>query len=130
MATSEKLRVDKYLWAIRIFKTRSLASAACESGKVKLNGTTVKPAKAVSLGDKYDIKTEARRWQIEVTGLLTNRQPYSEAIKYYADLTPEEDKDFNHRVAVSFYTGKRPSKIGRPTKKERRNLDGFMEGEE
>lgn len=130
MATSEKLRVDKYLWAIRIFKTRSLASAACESGKVKLNGTTVKPAKPVSLGDKYDIKTEARRWQIEVTGLLANRQPYSEAIKYYADLTPEEDKDFTQRVAVSFYTGKRPSKIGRPTKKERRNLDGFMEGEE
>lgn len=130
MATSEKLRVDKYLWAIRIFKTRSLASAACESGKVKLNGTAVKPAKPVSLGDKYDIKTEARRWQIEVTGLLANRQAYSEAIKYYADLTPEEDKDFSQRVVVSFYTGKRPSKIGRPTKKERRDLDGFMEGEE
>jgi ribosome-associated heat shock protein Hsp15 len=129
MQTSEKLRLDKYLWAIRIFKTRTQAAAACDAGKVKLNGAAVKAARTVSLGDQYEVKTEARRWKVEVTGLLHNRVQYMEAIKYYVDITPEEDKQYNQRVTASFYTGKRPSKIGRPTKRERRDLDDFMEGE-
>ncbi|SEN53309.1 heat shock protein Hsp15 [Chitinophaga rupis] len=128
--TPEKLRLDKYLWAIRVFKTRTQASAACEAGKVKMNGTAVKAARAVGIGDQYDIKTETRKWKIEVTGLLHTRQQYTEAIKYYVDKTTEEDQQFNQRVATTFYTGKRPSKIGRPTKRERRSLDDFMDGEE
>lgn len=125
--SGEKLRLDKYLWAIRIFKTRTQAAAACESGKVKLNGVSVKAAKAVNIGDQFDIKTEAKRWKIEVVGLLPNRVQYAEAIKYYVDITPEEDKQFNQRTASSFDTGKRQSKIGRPTKRERRDLDDFMQ---
>lgn len=124
--SAEKLRLDKYLWAIRIFKTRTQAAAACDTGKVKMAGTAVKAAKNVNIGDQYEIKTEAKRWKIEVTGLLANRQAYSEAIKFYLDITPEEDQQFNQRTASSFHTGKRPSKIGRPTKKERRDLDDFM----
>jgi ribosome-associated heat shock protein Hsp15 len=129
MPATEKLRVDKYLWAIRIFKTRTQAAAACDGGKVKLNGAAVKASRTVSIGDQYEVKTEARRWKIEVTGLLHNRQQYTEAIKYYVDITPEEDQQHNQRIAASFHTGKRPSKIGRPTKRERRDLDEFMEGE-
>jgi ribosome-associated heat shock protein Hsp15 len=129
MQATEKLRLDKYLWAIRIFKTRTQAAAACDAGKVKLNGAAVKAARTVSIGDQYEVKTEARRWKIEVTGLLHNRLQYTEAIKYYVDITPEEDQQFNQRVTASFYTGKRPSKIGRPTKRERRDLDEFMDGE-
>lgn len=125
--TAEKLRVDKYLWSIRVFKTRSAAAAACEAGKVKLNGVSVKAAKAVNVGDEYEIRTETRKWKVKVTGLLANRQAYAEAIKYYIDITPEEDLEMNKRVASSFDTGKRQSKIGRPTKKERRNLDDFMQ---
>lgn len=124
---NEKLRLDKYLWAIRIFKTRTQAAAACDTGKVKMNGTAVKAARAVGIGDQYDIKTEARRWKIEVTGLLANRAAYSEAIKYYVDITPEEQQQLNQHIAASFHTGKRPSKIGRPTKKDRRDLDDFMQ---
>ncbi|HVI46273.1 MAG TPA: RNA-binding S4 domain-containing protein, partial [Chitinophaga sp.] len=90
--STEKIRVDKYLWSIRVFKTRSQASDACDSGKVKLNGASVKAAKPVSIGDKFEIRTEARKWVIEVVGLLANRVAYSEAIKYYTDNTPEEDK--------------------------------------
>lgn len=123
----EKLRVDKYLWAIRIFKTRTQAAAACDSGKVKLNGAAVKASRSVNIGDQYEIKTEAKRWKVEVTGLLHNRMAYTEAIKYYLDITPEADQQFNQRIASSFHTGKRPSKIGRPTKKERRDLDDFMQ---
>lgn len=123
---SEKLRLDKYLWAIRIFKTRTQATAAIDDGKVKLNGASVKAARTVALGDRYDIKTPARKWTIEVTGLLHNRVGYDEAIKHYADLTTEEDKQLNQRINSSFFTGKRLSKTGRPTKKQRRDLNDLL----
>lgn len=125
MSEKEKLRIDKYLWAIRIFKTRSLSAEACDKGKVKLNGDTVKAAKPVHVGDEYEIKTEARKWRIKVTGLLENRVQYTEAIKYYIDITPAEELERLEYQSASFNTGKRQSKIGRPTKKERRDLDGF-----
>jgi ribosome-associated heat shock protein Hsp15 len=126
MAEKEKLRLDKYLWSIRLFKTRTLAATACDSGKVKQNGSSVKAAKSVIVGDEYEVKTEAKRWRIKVTGLLHSRVAFSEAIKYYIDLTPQEELDRMKFQAVSFHTGKRPSKIGRPTKKQRRELEDFM----
>ncbi len=129
MAEKEKLRLDKYLWSIRIFKTRTLAAAACDTGKVKQHSTSVKAAKNVVVGDEYEIKTEARKWVIKVTALLPSRVAYSEAIKYYLDITPKEANESPSHVSTSFYTGKRPSKIGRPTKKLRRDLDEFMDEE-
>ncbi|MEP6594391.1 MAG: S4 domain-containing protein [Ginsengibacter sp.] len=125
MPDKEKLRVDKYLWAIRIFKTRRLAADACANNKVKNNGTNLKASKTVNIGDKYEVKTEAKKWLIEVTGLLHARVQYSEAIKYYLDLTPEENKEKIQNSVFVFQTGKRQSKQGRPTKKEKRNLDEF-----
>lgn len=122
----EKVRLDKYLWAIRIFKTRTLATSACDDGKVKLNGQNVKPARTVALGDRYDIKTPARRWTIEVTGLLQNRGGYDEAIKHYADLTTDEDRLPAQYLTSTFFTGKRHSKTGRPTKKQRRDLGDVL----
>ncbi len=122
----EKLRIDKYLWAIRIFKTRTLAAVACDTGKVKYDGTNVKAAKSVSIGDEYEVKTEAKKWVIKVTELLHNRLAYSEAINYYIDLTPAVDTDGLQFQSASFHTGKRPSKIGRPTKKQRRERDEFF----
>ena len=121
--SNEKLRLDKYLWAIRIFKTRTQATTAIDEGKVKMAGVSVKASRTVSLGDRYDIKTQARKWTIEVTGLLHNRVGYEEAIKNYVDLTSEEDLKMNQRMATSFYTGKRLSNTGRPTKKPRRDLN-------
>ncbi len=125
----DKLRLDKYLWAIRIFKTRSQATDAIDDGKVKWNNANVKPSRNVSVGDRYTIKTPARRWTIEVTGLLHNRVSYEEAIKYYSDITSEEDKQLNQHIGTSFYTGKRLSKTGHPTKKQRRDLEGFFDGD-
>lgn len=127
MSTKDKLRLDKYLWAIRLFKTRTLAAEACDKGKVKLGGNSVKAAKTVNVGDEYEVKTEARKWIIKVTGLLDHRVQYSEAINYYIDLTPAEDPDQVKFQTSSFHTGKRLSKIGRPTKRERRDLDDFLE---
>ena len=128
-STKEKLRLDKYLWSIRLFKTRTLAAAACDGGKVRHEGVQVKAARQVHVGDEYDVRTEGRLWRIKVTGLLHSRVAYSEAIKYYIDTTPAEELErlkLNYQ-ASSFHTGKRLSKVGRPTKKERRDLDEFMD---
>ena len=127
MPEKEKLRIDKYLWAIRLFKTRSQAADACDKGKVKYNGDNVKSARNVAIGDEYEVKTEAKRWRIKVTGLLEKRVQYSEAIKYYTDITPAEEVERVQFQAASFHTGKRQSKVGRPTKKQRRDIDDFTE---
>lgn len=125
----EKVRIDKYLWAIRIFKTRSLATKACDEGKVKIEGMTVKPSRNVAIGDRYDIRTDGRKWTIEVTGIINKRVKYEEAVKHYTDHTSEEDKQHNIRLGNSFYTGKRLSNTGRPTKKQRRGLDDIFNDE-
>lgn len=122
----EKLRIEKYLWAIRLFKTRSQAADACDKGKVKQQGTSVKASKTVNVGDEYEVKTEVKRWTIKVTGLLEKRAAYTEAIKNYIDITPAEELDRVTYIASSFHTGKILSKIGRPTKKQRRDIEGFM----
>jgi ribosome-associated heat shock protein Hsp15 len=127
MPEKEKLRIDKYLWAIRLFKTRSQAAEACDKGKVKYNGDAVKAAKQVNINDEYEVKTEAKKWRIKVTGLLHNRVQYAEAIKYYIDITPAEEVERLQYQSASFNTGKRQSKTGRPSKKQRRELGDFLE---
>ena len=92
-----------------------------------MNGDSLKASKVVRIGEEYEVKTEDKRWIIKVTGLLFKRVQYSEAIKCYEDLTPIEEKDRIAYQAASFYSGKRLSKVGRPTKKERRDLDDYME---
>jgi ribosome-associated heat shock protein Hsp15 len=123
----EKIRLDKYLWSIRLFKTRSQAADACDKGKVKFNGDNSKASRTVNIGDEYEVKTEAKRWVIKVIELLDHRVQYNEAIKYYTDITPAEELDRIKFQAAVFNTGKRMSKVGRPTKKDKRDLDGFME---
>ncbi|WP_225974554.1 RNA-binding S4 domain-containing protein [Arachidicoccus ginsenosidivorans] len=112
----EKLRIDKYLWAIRLFKTRSQAADGCDKGKVKLHGQNVKAAKAVNIGDVYEVKTEARKWVIEVTGLLPKRVAYAEAIKFYKDITPPEALDQVTFQALVFIRVKGSVRWGGPPK--------------
>ena len=123
--TTSNIRLDKYLWAVRIFKTRTLSAEACDKGKVKYKGHPAKAAKAVHIGDEYEIRTETRRWRIQVTGLISQRVQYAEAIQNYLDLTPAEELERLSFLSAGFHTGKRISKIGRPTKKQRRDLDSF-----
>lgn len=123
----EKIRIDKYLWSIRLFKTRALATKACDDGKVKANGSSLKASKAIRIGDEYEVKTPDRKSVIKVTALLDHRVAYSEAIKHYEDLTPPEEKARQEMVQAVFHTGKRLSKQGRPTKKNKRDLDQFMD---
>lgn len=126
---TEKIRLDKYLWSIRLFKTRSLASDACDKGKVKYQGTSAKASRNVNINDEYEVKTEAKKWVIKVTAVISNRVQYSEAINHYIDITPAEEIERTQFQAASFHTGKRLSKVGRPTKKQKRDLDGFVNGE-
>ena len=128
----EKLRLDKYLWAIRMFKTRSQAGDACDNGKIKLmlrqaQQENSKASRAVQVGDEYEVKTENKRWIIKVTGLLYKRVQYIDAVKFYKDITPPEELDRIKFQAAAFHTGKRMSKQGRPTKKDKRDLEGFMD---
>ena len=120
------VRIDKYLWSIRIFKTRALASKACVNGKVILNGQKVKARKYVTIGDCYEIQTPAKDFQIIVKELVYKRVSAKEAINLYEDISVHIEKNETEKNTSTYFTGKRWSKIGRPTKKKRRHLDNFI----
>ncbi|POY38384.1 RNA-binding protein [Solitalea longa] len=122
MNENEKLRVDKYLWAIRIFKTRSLATEACKGGKVKLDGNNLKPAHVVKVDDVYHIQKGIEKKIVKVTGLLENRVEAKKAVLYYEDLSPVNTEPRNMSIFTApVFTRERGT--GRPTKRERRDLD-------
>ena len=116
----EGVRVDRWLWAARLFKTRSLASRACASGHVKCNGTSLKAAKPVRPGDRLDVVTPGGPRIVVVVALADKRGPAAVAQTLYEDHTPvipkvEED-------IFSAGTGGRERGTGRPTKRDRRRL--------
>ncbi|WP_276089964.1 RNA-binding S4 domain-containing protein [Pedobacter sp. JY14-1] len=127
MSEQEKLRIDKYLWAIRLFKTRSMATEACKAGRVKLNGQNVKPSAIVKPGDIYQVSKGIERKVIEVVELLYNRAEAKIAVTKYRDITPVEEthafKSVFHAPAL-----KRDRGTGRPTKKDRRETDELIRG--
>ncbi|GGC23085.1 heat-shock protein Hsp15 [Parapedobacter defluvii] len=122
MAEIEKLRVDKYLWAIRIFKTRSLATDACKAGRVKLNGQNIKPSHVVKVGDTYHIQKGVEKKIVEVTALLDRRVDAKTAVNFYEDRTPLEET-YGYKAIYHAPILKRDRGTGRPTKKERREID-------
>lgn len=126
MDDKEKLRVDKYLWAIRMFKTRSMATEACKAGRVKLNGQNVKPSAIVKIGDVYHLSKGPERKIIEVVELSYNRTDAKIAVIKYKDLTPVEETKAYKSV---FYapTLRRDRGTGRPTKKDRRETDELLD---
>ena len=126
MPEKEKLRIDKYLWAIRIFKTRSLATEACKAGRVKLSGQNIKPAHEVKVGEVYQVSKGIERKVLRVTGLLENRMDAKSVINFYADETPIEQ---THGFKSMFHAPllKRDRGAGRPTKKDRREIDDLKD---
>ncbi len=129
MAAKEKLRIDKYLWAIRVFKTRTLATEACKAGRVKLNGQNIKPFYEVKTGEVYHVSKGIERKQIRVTGLSYNRTDAKTAVTFYDDITPLED---THKFKSAFHAPalSRDRGTGRPTKKDRREIDNLLDDEE
>ena len=123
------VRIDKYLWAIRIFKSRSIASEAIDGGKVKFDGDSVKSSKKVKLGEKYRIKREHQILEIEVTKIIEKRvsaslaqECYKEIFNSLTDLPKVQSTIFHS--AIDREKGK-----GRPTKRERREIDEFLDDE-
>lgn len=127
MQESEKLRIDKYLWAIRAFKTRSISTEACKAGRVKLNGQNLKPSHVVKIGEVYTVQKGSDKKIVEVVALLERRVDAKTAINFYKDLTPVEEtpayKSMFHSPALSRDRG-----AGRPTKRDRREIDELQEG--
>jgi ribosome-associated heat shock protein Hsp15 len=126
MAEKEKLRIDKYLWAIRAFKTRSLATDACRAGRVKLNGDNVKASREVRVGEVYQVSKGPDRRVIKVTGLLESRVDAKTAVNFYEDITPVEQtpafKSMFHAPLLQRDRG-----AGRPTKKDRRDIGNLTD---
>lgn len=127
MTEKEKLRIDKYLWAIRLFKTRSLATDACKAGRVKFNGQNLKPSAIVKVGEVYQVSKGIEKKIIEVVELLYNRVEAKIAVTKYKDLTPVEE---THAFKSMFHAPslKRDRGTGRPTKKDRRETDDLIGG--
>jgi ribosome-associated heat shock protein Hsp15 len=126
MPEKEKLRIDKYLWAIRIFKTRTLATEACKAGRVKLGGQNIKPSHEVKIGEIYQVSKGIERKVIKVTGLLENRMDAKTVVNFYEDETPIEQ---THGYKSTFHAPllKRDRGTGRPTKKDRREIDDLKD---
>ena len=118
MADKEKLRIDKYLWAIRVFKTRTLATEACKAGRVKLEGNNMKPSHEVKRGEVYHVSKGIERREIKVTDLLFNRVDAKKAVNFYEDVTPVEKTQAYQSMFHSPLL-RRDRGAGRPTKKER-----------
>jgi len=127
----EKTRIDKWLWSVRIFKSRSRATQACKSGKVKVNGGKCKPARSVIAGELVSVDKNGLKLQFKILDLLKTRVAYAIAKDCYEDLTPNEEREkfraFHHRrLSVE----DRDRGLGRPTKRDRRAIENFKEMDE
>ena len=120
----EHIRIDRWLWAARFFKSRSLACAACDGGKVDVNDQAAKPAKLIRSGDLLQITQPGRKRIVRVVGISDRRGPGAQAAELYADLTPPPPPK-EARTPPSVH---RPRGAGRPTKRDRRLLDRLSRG--
>ncbi|MCG2419442.1 RNA-binding S4 domain-containing protein [Aequorivita sp. F47161] len=120
------MRIDKYLWAVRYLKTRNMATQACKKGSVRVNGDIVKPARDVYPGDKITLRKNQINYQLEVLDLPESRVGAKLVDIYRKDTTPKEAFETNEMLqyAKSYY---RKKGVGRPTKKDRRDIDDFTE---
>ena len=122
----ENVRLDKYLWAIRVFKTRSEATDACNGNKVKLNGVSAKPSKAVKEGDMLEIRKASALFTYRVLKLSESRMGAQLVPDYAENLTPESEMEKLHAPKETIVL-QRDKGTGRPTKKDRRQLDDLMD---
>jgi ribosome-associated heat shock protein Hsp15 len=116
------IRIDKWLWAVRIFKTRSIATDACRNGRVKVGEQSAKPSHEVKVDEVIHVNLHSMTKTVKVKALLKNRVSASLVSDYMEDLTPQEEYDklkLKHEMNHEF----RPRGIGRPTKKERRLIE-------
>lgn len=122
------MRVDKWLWCVRIYKTRNLAAEACDLGKVKKDNMPMKPSKEVDVGDVLMINLNPLKKIVKVKGILKNRIGAKDVPIYMEDLTPQSEYD-KVKMMHDMMFEKRDLHIGRPTKKDRRSIEKFKNRE-
>ena len=124
---SDVIRLDKYLWAVRVFKTRSDAADAIRQNRVLVNDAYAKPSREVKVGDMISVRREHVHYSYKVLDLVSSRQPAKNVPMYCLNCTPQEELDklnVPHETIFVF----RERGMGRPTKKDRRNIDALMDG--
>ena len=120
------IRLDKWLWAVRVFKTRSDAAEACRTGKVSVNGTSSKPSREIKCGDTVAVRKMQVTYTYKVLELVSSRQPAKNVPEYALDMTPQSERDILLVPRETIFIT-RDRGTGRPTKKERREIDGLMD---
>ncbi len=124
MKEPDKVRLDKWLWAVRIYKTRSQATEACRKGRIIINGAEAKPSREIRTGDIIFIRKLPVVYTIRVTEQVANRLPAKRVHEYFDDITSPEELEKLKLKDMAFF--KRDRGSGRPTKKERRLLDEII----
>lgn len=122
----DSVRIDKYLWAIRVYKTRSEATEACNGNKIKIAGVNAKPSKAVKIGDIIEVRKGSVLFTYKVLALSENRMGAALVPEYAENLTPESELAKMHAPRETILY-QRDRGTGRPTKKDRRILDDLMD---
>lgn len=122
---AEEVRIDKWLWSVRLFKTRSDAAEACKSNRVLVNGVTVKPAREVKVGEVVSVKKMPVVYSFRIIELVANRQPAKNVPRYMEDVTPPEEL-LKLEMARAGAFAVRDRGAGRPTKKERRDMEELL----
>lgn len=125
MAKGE-VRVDKWLWATRVYKTRSIATDACKKGRVTISGLNVKPSHGVKVGDVIVVRKPPISYSFEVVGLIENRVGAKLVPDYLKNVTPKEQYDLLEMTRISGFVDRQKG-LGRPTKKEGRELAKFTD---
>ena len=123
----DEVRLDKYLWAVRIFKTRSDAAEAIRNNRVLVNDNTCKPSREVRVGDEISVKRMPVVYRYRVLDYVSSRQPAKNVPLYCLNITPQEELDKLTAPRETIFVF-RERGAGRPTKKERREIDSLMEG--
>ena len=121
---ANEVRIDKWMWAVRIFKTRTIASDACKLGRVTINGQRVKPSKMVKVGEIIDVKKPPITYSFKVLALSENRMGAKLVPGFMENVTKKEQLDLLEMTRVSGFID-RAKGMGRPTKKDRRDMDDF-----
>jgi ribosome-associated heat shock protein Hsp15 len=121
------VRIDKYLWAVRIYKTRSIASGECRKGRILINSTAVKPSRLIDSNEIITVNKPPVSYRYRVIEPIENRVSAKLVANYMEDLTPENEK-IKLDIKRSVITGLRARGTGRPTKKERRTIDRWIDG--
>ncbi len=121
-----EVRVDKWLWAMRVFKTRTIATEACKKGRVMMGGAAVKPSRALKVGDVVEVRKPPITYTFKVVQLTQNRLGAKLVPDYLENLTPKSQYDLLEMSRISGFVDRQKG-LGRPTKREGRELERFRE---